>query len=408
VKFRLAFLAGSVLLLLQFKTNFLGTAPRDAFPRFQWDSAALVERRIDETHATGRMTKGGFLVRIQPAAGEPYLSQYGLQGRLFAPMALVWPWSRASFFDFLRWLCAAAAAAVFMLWIAAVAREFGPWTAAGVWLLVLCSSWIVLFAPNVYWIFFSHLLPMIAVWWLLARRPGFPVGWLGAIFGALVLFKCLSGYEYLSNLVASGVPPYAYYAMKRRTSFRVFARNALWITACGVAGFLFAAFVHVHQVRTLTGSWSSGIEAIRERAAARTFGSSGFGHAPAESNVLEIATRYGELAVLVPPGPPIVNELAEITLLTALLLWIIAVIVAFRSGSDTLRHLAVMSMLALCASFSWVFLAKGHMFYHLHINAIVFHFPWLLTAYVLWVHTVVRLSTSSEPRGAEITAAASR
>lgn len=388
----IAFLAGLVILATQFGTNFLGTAPRALFAGFQADSADLVVRRIDASHDAGSLTRGGFLLHPD----GPYFSQSGLQGRVFSLLAIVWPYSRSALFDFLRWLCAVLAAVVFMIWIHALSRDLG-WAAGIAWLLVLGSSWIVLFAPNIYWIVFSHFLPMVAVWWLLSRPRGVSPRMLYATYGLLVMFKCLSGYEFLSNILLSGIPVLYYFSSRAGETRATLVRRAALLIASGVLGFVLAAGVHVYQMRLFTGSWTAGIDAIAERASARTFGATGFGHAPADSNVVTIALRYARIPVFIIPMPG--PRDVAIPLYAVGMIWLLSLVPSFgRRSTDSARRLATASILGFLATMSWVVLAKGHMFHHLHLNGIIFYLPWLLTAYAYWAHLLAnRYSAAPVP-----------
>lgn len=329
--------------------------------------------------------------------GEPYSSQFGLQGIVAAALsdgtALV-----AGF----HWVTAGLLALCLVAATAAVQRTMG-WVAAAVLLVLLVLTPVTnAFAPNLYWQLWTMLLPTVApllLWPRLGAGRGRWV-WGGLLVAALVMLKALCGYEFITTVILGAVAAVAFHEFRDRFDRRLLARLSLPLLS-GIAGFGAALVVHQVQLRSFLGDGA----AVEGRAGERTFSPSNLDELARNARpVAGPLTRWlidhveplglwvfgmehylGEPALALPArlgfGP--VPYGIPIWLLVLVAGWL--VVSAFRrpGASAVERRLAVATVVALSAGLSWLVLGFGHMVNHHHVDSVVFALPFLPFAYAL-------------------------
>lgn len=263
----------------------------------------------------------------------------------------------------LRLMQSALAAAV-VAWITVfVAAEFGAWAYGLAVISVSFSPWLTVFAHSVYWQLWSLLLPFALSAWLC--RAGCVRLWM--LLGPLCVgLKATMGYEYLTTLTLSAAVPQVYYACKaqqplRRTLFQCAAMGVLCVAA-------FAAVLMWHAAAVGQGSWEAGLRVVGERAAARTFPTSGTAGEGADIGkdasvigcVFTYLLRFDTYGALYVP----------------FIVWLGLFVGCARRLPQAQRRVAYVTLAAaVAAPMSWFVLAKGHSAAHPHLNFVLWHLP---------------------------------
>jgi len=419
-----------------------------AQPEFQSDSDALVIRKIEAGLSLPDefAQYGGFL---HDDENELYVSQLGLQGTIYHTIyQLVRPVLSAEVFLALMRMVNALLFIILVFALASHLLGSYPLVATAIAaLLVLLFAWTTYFSTSLYWILWAQFLPFAVAFLLYPRVVDRRMSFLAfcAIIAALVLFKSLSGYEYITNVIAAPSVALVYYGIKEKMPLRTLILRIIAVGIAGVIGFAAAIQLHLLQGILFFGSIEQTLDRVLSRASIRTFGERPA--ACSQGNVVYLAYRYMIISVL---PDNIVSPLAvlhavafaEIGLvllpaaqstrwmkrlfsrvvligiaLVAAIALIIAVIRYVRLDGDwlagilltlgvgiallvwarlinspppeekkqsyDLRALAIATLYALPISWTWFVLAQGHMACHFHINAIVFFLPFgLLVAYL--------------------------
>jgi hypothetical protein len=159
---------------------------------------------------------------------RPYLSQYGLQGRLWSAVHYATGASASALIAINALLVAGMIAT---LWIY-VRRLFGDLPAALFVAVSALSPWQVAFAQSLYWVIWTWMLPTVV---------GFALGRAGlhdargltvlsvTLFLATVL-KLLCGYEYVTTVLLAATVPIVYYGVADRVGLgRLFGRLVVMV-----------------------------------------------------------------------------------------------------------------------------------------------------------------------------------
>jgi len=308
---------------------------------------------------------------------RPYLSQFGAQGILFTALGLH-PETLAA-------ICALLTACVAAGIFAAAHRDLGAPVGDVACVAAALIPAFLAFAPGLYWVSFTLLLPF-AIVWIAGPHAGTPrkrLALLGFV-GAAAYMKSLCGYEYVTAVTAAPAAAAWFHLHRTGAGLGAKLKATAAIGAVGVAGFALALATHVAQVEWVVGT--DGVAAIRERAVARTAASTD-GEIPEafrggmskaafaascfrdyfHQRAFSLPSAFGSLGRDIP--------LKHVALFAAAFL----AAVAARGGASSRDAAALAGALAVgfAASASWQVLAWNHMCVHRHLNMIVFAVPFL-------------------------------
>lgn len=376
----------ALLLFHQFRSDLSGIGG-GAFPDFEIGSEVLVLNTIELTITRGICHNGCFLVR---PGDSPYYSQTGLHASfiaLFAPSSIS---NLAEFFNLARdWVAGLTAVTVilFTLW---AFREWGIIAALVTAALIGSSTWIVLFAKNLYWLLFLHILPFVCGFWLYRLKGGTRMSrrilFFVLIYG-LILVKSLFGYEYLTNILGACCIPVIYYSVLNARRFLSLVSECALTCVCGVAGFVSAVGIHLIQGYLHFGSFATALEQVYLRAQVRTYQLPD--DAIRDRGVMTFTQLVGKyLEQIAFSGYFGRREAWEMSLGTAILVVLIAAfgvlcLYWFGAVQRKLYALSLATLVALPVSGSWLIFGYGHSYVHIHLNCIVFFTPFFLTGFTL-------------------------
>lgn len=404
INWRSVFFVGVfVALFLEFYLNFFGTVSESAFSSFQNGSEDLVLRRIEASLEAGIFSFGGFLIGSN---GGTYTSQFGLHGDIFGLIAqLLQILDITTIFSLFRGISAALTALVITLIIRWLSDEF---EFKG-WLLLVLPVFIILGVPlipysyqfigmarNLYWIPFTFFLPILIMISLNKNKSNmksYSLLGLGLLFFS-VFGKCLCGFEYISTILIAGSVPLFYYAVKDRMRIQTFIIRFFQYALATLSGFIVSVGLYCLKLYLYIGEWSLVFAKLMDSIAKRTYG---FDVGVADVYAQSLTTPLNEVIniYLVP----------QIKLFLVILTIIAGYIIIIHLLNT--RHLVHPSFVilhentnrkllaGLCATgisflapLSWVILAKGHSYIHVHMNYCLWWIPFIMMGLAFGIYFI--------------------
>lgn len=369
---------------------------------FQGDSEDLAVGDIGADLRDRWIRNNGLMGRI----AHPYMSQMGLQGLAYH-YTCHWFGTRVESckpdLKVFTSLIFSTALALFA-WMASRRARFPAFVS--MILLFGMSDWLMLFSNNIYWVAYIQALPFILAWALapiLERGRRYEILTFVTIGGAVAL-KASTGYEFISNTIASATIPIIYFSLCQGASIRNIAYRFVGICLAGCLGFGLVLMLHARQnagvfahiegqTQLTKEHLNKGYEAIFSRARTRLIGSEipkttdpvqrlllG-GPVPdlTSIEVLPLINRYfswsyltirhGRTEVLQLDFYQMGGLLSALFVLTAL---------SLQVWTRELRAFLLTMPLAFLASLSWIFLALPHSYVHIAFNPIIMYIPFLL------------------------------
>jgi hypothetical protein len=294
----------------------------------------------------------------------PYVSQYGLQGKIFSlsKLSLKSLWALNSF----------AFANILSLLVLLFAEIFSIQFSIYFFLSLFLSPWITAFGKNLYWIPFSWFLPTIftSLYFLAKEKLQKNIFLLCYFFS--VLFKCLSGYEYISSILLFSASPFIYHFwlnILNRKKWSDYFKQVILIGFIGIMGFSTALTIHASKRGT---NIKNGLNNIyNENIKVRTYGDPKKYSEPViikslSASPLTVIRRY-----FTNFRTPFLGTIP------GFLFQIFFIIVLFVVLREHLKYKNA-TPLSLFLTFlsppiSWFVLAKGHSYIHTHINFVLWY-----------------------------------
>ena len=399
--------------------------------------------RAGEPGATGaplgRYVRGGppldtrakwlaaFEAQDRRAEYRSYVSQYGLQGRLWSAIHHGFGAGFGTLLAINALLVALALAAL----VEYVRRLLGAVPAVLFAAAAILAPWVVAFAQSLYWVMWTWLLPMIAAF-AFGRRGLADGRGLAALLAALfatALLKLLCGYEYVTTvLVAASVPVVWYGVLDGHGPMRILGRLVAMAVA-GTAALAAAMAIHVGSQAGVVKGWDDIRTLVEKRvhsrdpaAIARQACTDEFFDSPdceatyaasLAANPLTVVARYVAFDDLLPwlprlerEGSPEAREalrdalrslsLARIREVVSTVGWdslsrpvtrlidtaafgLLLLLVARKLWllRRTRPDVVAAVVFALAAPLSWFVLAKGHSYIHLLMNYVLWYVPFV-------------------------------
>jgi hypothetical protein len=259
---------------------------------------------------------------------------------------------------------------------------------------LLFTKWLAIFGMNIYWVYFTQLAPLLFSWMFAERafaerRIGFYLG-----LSVLILIRAMCGYEYCTNVALGALIPIVYVALTNPACRpKLNGTIALSLLAVGI-GLAVAFTIHLVQLFHYFQDWSGGVNYLKSRFLARTYGGMDSSAMPDATTQLEILWKYLKYDVLLVP------HYFEVSLKQVIILSVatgtacaIYGVKCLATGGKVPEIVVwpVLCLLGLFASWSWQLIFKGHMYHHDFLNMMVYLFPFLITCYMACAVSVAGL-----------------
>ncbi len=321
---------------------------------------------------------------------EEYVSQYGLQGKIFRWMARHMEYDEV--IENLHLLCSLMTAAVFVV-IAAILWKKYSLVMAGCFLAIFwLSPWIVNFARNLYWVEFTWFIPMavgLFCAWKIDNQKCRIISYIAAFLS--VLIKCLCGYEYIS-VIMMGLIAFLlvdlvkvfYYKDKNRQ--KLVFRSVFIIGMMALAGFFAAVCIHA-PLRSSDGNILDGIKSIFEQdVLKRTSGADLNNFPPAwwesfNTSVWEVLCRYFKFTTEIITG--VTGDCFQLLCIIPLCIFVYD----YKKNQLNIET-AAMYVVFFMTSVSWFILAKAHSFVHTQMNYVLWYFGYIQICFYVIVEKI--------------------
>lgn len=353
----------------------LSTNASDFFREFQTDSDDLVIGRLRQSVAAGVFSAG-----ISLGEGGWYWSQLGLGGwaltllpallRLPEDLAITLMYSAAAGFNALL-----ATAAILM-----TARVLSR-GAAGLVAITLLQPWPVAMAKSIYWMIGLKAVPAVALIVLFSSRRDTPWRMVTvAALSSVIVF--LSGYEYLTVVIALQLSVVAYYSLLRGWPMRQTVGSIIGLVLSAVLALALALGLHFVQLMLRMGSPGAALRGLQEVATKRT-GVTTLEVEPLltpslASSPWEVLATYLAMPILGAPwNVPFVSGLT-VTILVVVCAFALLTGFAHREpsiGSTREQALGLAWVVGLLGPVGWFLVARPHSYIHTHINFALWFLP---------------------------------
>lgn len=338
-----------------------------------------------------------FLGEVPARSFSPYFSHNGLQGWAFTALDFLLrpiPASRRE--QVFRLGTSAGVALAGALLILFLWRELGAAAAFGCFAVLVGSAWLAALGRNLYWNLWAFLLPALGIGAWLARASGRGVekggGWAFAgVAYALLLVRCLSGYEYATAWAATAAAPVAYFAVRDGWPGRVLAARLGLLLLAGIAALATSLALLTLQIASVTGSAGEAAAYLRLAAARRTSGEVGgrppFYAAALRARRSDVLRSYFGDAYDPEAGRARVSVVrwlrsrsygALSLAVLAAAAWALVRRLGPAGGPQAIRYrralgLAVATLCAFAGVLAWLVVFKAHSFFHMHVNPFMWH-----------------------------------
>ncbi|MEG2053594.1 MAG: hypothetical protein RR052_01500, partial [Oscillospiraceae bacterium] len=146
---------------------------------------------------------------------------------------------------------------------------------AGLVMFLSCyfNVWLCYGARNLYWVFWTYLLPMcgvVAVVWLEEKTGKTHNIILAVVTFLTVLLKCACGFEFMSCILVAAELPLLYMAITNKWKISTYIKRSCIVGASGLAGFAGAFGINFLQQVVFLNSFSSAVTSMKYGIAKRT------------------------------------------------------------------------------------------------------------------------------------------
>ncbi|MDR3396780.1 MAG: hypothetical protein P4M06_04385 [Pandoraea sp.] len=378
----------TVLFALVFQLNIFNGVDPAWFGLHQADSEAIVLSGVYHQKATGgdaiplgyySYPDEGWVplvferFRSDSLAGlryTEYSSNYGLQGHLFGFISRLLHTTNPSVLEAFNSIVSGLLFALFVDW---VRQYYGPREAIAMAIGIVASTWIIVFARNLYWVSWTWFLPMTANGALLLQEKLTRPRW-ALVYGATAItvwIKALCGYEYISTITVMACIPAVLYCIEQGIPLLRSLLHLISIMVASVFGFGIALLMHASA---RAPNLLDGLRLIKQDAIRRTEGLAG--------DPTIGVSRVDVLKKYLFDWDRASTAFINIPMWVILLFAILSVVsLTLNRKSDRRGHaLGIAFIFSLLGPLSWLLLAKQHSVIHTHMNYVLWYTPSLFLA----------------------------
>lgn len=313
-----------------------------------------------------------------PGVFGPYISQYGLQGKVFRKLAALWQEENV---EKNLWLvCSLAAAIVFAIITILVGYKFNILMSFAFGMTFLLSPWVVNYSNSVYWVEAIWFLPMLtglicSIW---IENKWVRIGSYAMAFIS-IFAKSLCGYEYMTTVML-GLISFLLVDLivewlegnKGRT--KLLFKTTFIIGVMALMGFAMA--ITLHATIRGEGSIVAGIKSIIERDVLRRVGGGSLNDFAGEYWESLNASKWEALKMYFHFPSDVIAGIDANQFPLMCLLPVVIFIYDYIKGKLNIKNLT-MYVVFFLTSISWHIMAKSHSYYHPNMNYILWYFGYV-------------------------------
>jgi hypothetical protein len=223
----------------------------------------------------GNSSLQGRIGEIQLLDGDgkyhPYVMSVGLQRIGYSLLSPSTPAGVERAVPYLRGLIEALLAFTLTMFVGVTKREFGYTAAVITAVMLSLSNWLIVFAPDLFWISVTFFLPFVVVWqWGDPDRSAKQQRMVALLFTMCCFVKCLCGYDYTTNVLGAAAVPLLYYGLKRGTPLRDIAARIARYAALSIVAFFAATLLQIAQFKFVEKSTNGSMSAFLKEVHRRT------------------------------------------------------------------------------------------------------------------------------------------
>ena len=267
-------------------------------------------------------------------------------------------------------------------------KKYGLLFASVFFIISITSSWIINFAPNLYWVTFTWFIPMLLGLICLnninRRRLLYP------LFFLAILIRAATAYEYITVIMLSSIMFLAVEWVRTiktdKQQSKLLFRTIFMIGIMSLLGFVTTVLIHSYMRGD--GNVLNGLNAIyRQDVLRRTFGSAeDFNEIYANSlnaSIIDVLIIYlrGNFAGILA---------RRLLVLTSAILFFKHIVK--RQSLNAEFWLLVVSFLTCI---SWFVFGKSHSYIHRHMNYVLWYMGFIQVSTYIVVKTILQLAFSN-------------
>ena len=357
-------------------------------PFMELKYGSIADARIYD--ADGNILPKGYL--------ECYISQYGLQGKIFRHLARLMDYEDA--IGNLNLICCLLTALVFVLLTLLLGKKYNPILAGCFLATVSLAPFVINYARNLYWLEFTWFIPMLiglfCSWKLQQQR------WRIACYIATfisITVKCLCGYEYITSimlgLIAFLVVDFVVEVSKKnKENYMLLLRTIIIIGVIALLGFVTAICIHAKLKGQ--GNIIEGIKVIVQDDVLRRTTASNLNQFDPEyydglnASVWEVYSSYFKL-----DNKEIITGMKGNMFPMLCIIPLCIFVYEYVKKEVNLQNIAMYVMFFLTA-ISWFCLAKGHSLVHPGLNFALWYLGFVQTCFYIIVSKIVEVINKRE------------
>jgi hypothetical protein len=349
---------------------------------------------------TDLQENGGFNYYRSDLGNICYFSQTGLYGTLLKLAQWITKIRPDLFIVVSRRFMAFLSAITFAVMALHLKKNLGVIASIIFYSCIIFSYWIIGPSKHLIWFYFILYLPYLFALIFYPRVLKGKMKFDRYILWNLVIFILvfLRGYTYISNLILSTAIPVLFYEILRRQPIKKIFKRCLLVCLIGLAAFVIVFLINYLQLSLYLRSFQESLSFFFEKTEFRTVG-------PVNATYPEIFTKwlsrrmfyFGNFQdVLLGPNSALlsgINSLGAFHIgfgVIVLISWTFYLLSKtgiiktpiYKAKIERQFFISLAGLAAMLSSWTW-FLAKNHMYYHPHMNGIMYMIPFGITCYIL-------------------------
>ena len=321
---------------------------------------------------------------------EAYVSQYGLQGKVFRYLAR--HIDEEEIVSNLHLLCCIATAFVFAVIVIFIYKKYNLIMSGCFFITFWLSPWIVNFARNLYWVEYTWFIPMavgLFCAWKIDNKKCRIASYVMTFIA--ILGKSLCGYEYISSVMMGGVAflladLVVGLIKKNKEKTMILFRTIIIMGVAAFAGFVVA--ICIHAPLRGEGNIIYGIKNIFEQDVLRRTNGADLNdfdvsYWPAINvSIWEVFCMYFHFSTEIIQG--VAGNLFSIICIVPLC------ILGYEIKCKNLDYeLTALYIVFFLTSISWFCLAKSHSYIHTPMNYVLWYFGFVQICFYIIVDKIV-------------------
>ena len=326
---------------------------------------------------------------LAPGSVLPYVSQLGLQGKIFSMFPKTMTIKAAA--EMYQWILAFAFAVVITLICLGLYRKYDADFAVVFYLVTLLSPWVIGFSTNTYWMEVTWFLPLLVGIFCsnhIESQKARIASYLLAF--VTVAFKCACGYEYIT-VVMLGTIVFLLADLtmaimkKQKENIKLLLRTIFLVGVFALLGFVVVILIHANLRGD--GDILAGIQAIyREDVLRRTLGGSSnmFQDVYAESleaPIIYVLARYFLFKTPLLLGIPGIVFIFLVAISFAMILYGVV-----RKKMPKEIMVIYIWLGVMCVS--WFVLGKAHSYVHTFLNYVMWYMGFVQIIFYVPIHWI--------------------